>query len=70
MPTLKLHYDGWLALPAAFRQALGLSSGDRLEAELVDGALVLLCGNLGPEDRVEPHDPDHGLPRDQRSWQV
>ena len=41
MPTLKLHYDGWLALPAAFRQALGLSSGDRLEAELVDGALVL-----------------------------
>ena len=32
--------------------------------------LVLFCGNLGPEDRVEPHDPDHGLPRDQRSWQV
>src|SRR4051812_41372145 len=41
MPTLKLHYDGWLALPAGLRHALGLNSGDRLEAELVDGALVL-----------------------------
>ncbi len=41
MPTLKLHYDGWLALPAALRLALGLTSGDRVEAELVDGALVL-----------------------------
>jgi bifunctional DNA-binding transcriptional regulator/antitoxin component of YhaV-PrlF toxin-antitoxin module len=41
MPTLKLHYDGWIALPVRLRQALGLSSGDRLEAELADGALVL-----------------------------
>ena len=36
MPTIKLHYDGWLALPAALRQALGMNSGDRLVAELVD----------------------------------
>jgi antitoxin component of MazEF toxin-antitoxin module len=41
MPTIKLHYDGWMALPAGLRQALGLNSGDRLKAELVDGALVL-----------------------------
>lgn len=41
MPTLKLHYDGWIALPSELRQALGLSSGDRLAAALVDGALVL-----------------------------
>lgn len=41
MPTIKLHYDGWLALPAGLRQALGLSSGDRIEAQLIDGALVL-----------------------------
>ena len=41
MPTLKLHYDGWIALPVRLRQALGLNSGDRLEAELADGALVL-----------------------------
>ena len=41
MSTLKLHYDGWIALPAALRQTLGLNSGDRVEAEVVDGALVL-----------------------------
>lgn len=41
MPTLKVHYDGWLSLPARLRQALGVNSGDRLEAEVVDGTLVL-----------------------------
>jgi bifunctional DNA-binding transcriptional regulator/antitoxin component of YhaV-PrlF toxin-antitoxin module len=39
--TLKLHYDGWPALPAAFRQKLGLSKGTALEAELVGGTIVL-----------------------------
>ncbi len=41
MPTLKLHYDGWIALPIGVRQTLGLNSGDRIEADLVDGTLVL-----------------------------
>src|SRR6478735_5399154 len=41
MSTLKLHYDGWLVLPAGLRRALELESGDPLEAELVDGAIVL-----------------------------
>src|SRR3954466_1259297 len=41
MPTLKLHYDGWIALPASLRTSLALQSGDRLEADLVDGAIVL-----------------------------
>src|SRR3712207_1794272 len=41
MPTLKLHYDGWLSLPSGLRQKLGLGSGDRLEADLVDGTIVL-----------------------------
>ena len=41
MATLKLHYDGWLALPAGLRRMLDLKSGDRLVAELVDGAIVL-----------------------------
>ena len=41
MATLKLRYDGWLALPADLRRQLGLSSGDRLEAELAQGAIVL-----------------------------
>jgi AbrB family looped-hinge helix DNA binding protein len=41
MPSVKIHYEGWVALPEALRQQLGLSSGDRLDAELVDGAIVL-----------------------------
>ena len=41
MPTLKLHYDGWLLLPAALRRQLGLNSGDRLDVQLVDGTIVL-----------------------------
>ena len=30
--------------------------------------LVLFSANLGPADRVTPHDPNGKLPRDQRSW--
>lgn len=41
LATLKLHYDGWLALPGGLRRMLDLKTGDRLEAELVDGAIVL-----------------------------
>jgi bifunctional DNA-binding transcriptional regulator/antitoxin component of YhaV-PrlF toxin-antitoxin module len=59
MATLKLHYEGWLALPAGLRQKLGLVTGDRLEAELVDGAIVLrpTAGaqrSAEPEEMVEP----------------
>ena len=52
MPTLKLHYDGWLALPAGLRQKLGLKC-DRVEAELVDGGLVLRPV-AGPEPSPGP----------------
>src|SRR3954463_8556452 len=38
--TLKLHYDGWLALPAALRRKLGLGNGAALEVELVDAPVV------------------------------
>ena len=41
MATLKLHYDGWLTLPADLRHLLDLKTGDRLQAELVDGTIVL-----------------------------
>jgi hypothetical protein len=41
MPRLKLHFDGWLALPAHFRQQLALHAGDELEAELVGETVVL-----------------------------
>ena len=41
MAILKLHYDGWLTLPADLRHRLALETGDRLQAELVDGTIVL-----------------------------
>jgi bifunctional DNA-binding transcriptional regulator/antitoxin component of YhaV-PrlF toxin-antitoxin module len=41
MATLKLHFDGWLPLPVAFRRKLGLTAGDVLEAELKGGTIVL-----------------------------
>jgi len=41
MTTLKLYYGGWLALPAALCRQLGVGTGDRLEAELVDGTIRL-----------------------------
>src|SRR3954466_13601751 len=41
MPRLKVHYDGWVALPETFRRKLGLERGDEIEAELADGTIVL-----------------------------
>src|SRR3712207_715713 len=41
MPGLKLYYEGWVALPDTFRRRLGLERGAELEAELVDGTIVL-----------------------------
>ncbi len=41
MSTIQMHYDGWLTLPPAARQKLGLGTGDRLELELVGDTVVL-----------------------------
>src|SRR4051794_4547242 len=41
MPTIQVHYDGWLASPEAVRRKLGVGTGDRLEVEVADGAVVL-----------------------------
>ena len=41
MPTIKLHYEGWVSLPSGLRRKLGLNSGDRLEVNLVNGTIVL-----------------------------
>src|SRR3954452_15094870 len=41
MTTVRLNYDGWLALPAAVRQRLGLVTGDQLEVELAGDAVAL-----------------------------
>jgi bifunctional DNA-binding transcriptional regulator/antitoxin component of YhaV-PrlF toxin-antitoxin module len=51
--TLKLHYDGWLALPADFRRKLGLGKGQALEAQLVGGTIVLRPAGMKAAEAVE-----------------
>jgi antitoxin component of MazEF toxin-antitoxin module len=55
MPKVKLHYDGWICLPPSLCQVLDLSSGDRLLAELVDGALALrpVAKRAGRDQHIE-----------------
>ncbi len=38
---IQMHYDGWLALPAAVCQKLGVTTGDQLEVEFTGGTVVL-----------------------------
>ena len=53
MTILKLHYDGWLALPADFRRKLGLGKGQALEAQLVGGTIVLRPAGMKAAEAVE-----------------
>ena len=41
MSKMKVYFDGWMALPAAVRNKLGLGTGDFLDIKLVDGTVVL-----------------------------
>ena len=41
MARLKVHFEGWVALPAEFRRQLGVGSGGEIEAQLIDGTVVL-----------------------------
>jgi hypothetical protein len=55
MAKLKLHYGGWLALPTTFCRRLGLDTGTVLEAELIEGAIVLrLATGAKGMDEPEP----------------
>ena len=67
MLTLKLRYDGWLALPTDVRRRLGLETGDRLKAEFLDGAVVLRpvgkAGRLPPPGAAAPARRKPGRPR-------
>jgi AbrB family looped-hinge helix DNA binding protein len=58
MTTLKLHYEGWLALPTGLRQKLGLKSGDQLEAELVRGTIVLRPARRPTSPPGRPAEPE------------
>ena len=57
MTKVRLNFDGWLALPTAVRQKLGLATGDQLELELVDGSIILRpvrSGTTADEAAPEP----------------
>src|SRR4051794_33863356 len=55
MTKVRINYDGWLALPTAVRQKLGLTTGDQLELELSDGSIVLRPVRSGAAaDRTTP----------------
>ena len=41
MTKLKVHHQGWLALPERFQKRLGIESGGEIEAELVGDTVVL-----------------------------
>ena len=58
MATLKLHHEGWLALPTSLRRKLGLKSGDPLEAELVRGTIVLRPAGRSASPQVLPDEPE------------
>ena len=54
MPRVKVHYDGWIALPADIRRRLGLKTGDQLDLEWTDGGLMLRSQNA--TDPTDEHD--------------
>jgi bifunctional DNA-binding transcriptional regulator/antitoxin component of YhaV-PrlF toxin-antitoxin module len=58
MATLELHDEGWLALPTSLRRKLDLKSGDRLEAELVRGTIVLRRAGRSASPQVLPAEPE------------
>ena len=58
MSTVRLNYDGWLALPAAVRQKFGLVTGDQLEIELSsDGIILRPRRSSGVVEREAPELP-------------
>ncbi len=57
MPTIRLKYDGWLALPVAARQKLGLSTGDELEIEVINGTIVLRPARTTAAAERSPAEP-------------
>ena len=45
MTVVRIHYDGWLALPPVVRRRLGLNTGDQLEVvPTKDGVLLRRSG--------------------------
>lgn len=41
MTVVRIHYDGWLALPPVVRRRLGLKTGDELEVVATEDGVLL-----------------------------
>ncbi len=41
MARVRIHYESWVALPADLRRSLGLEVGSELQAEFIDGAIIM-----------------------------
>ena len=54
MPTVKLHPEGWLALPDAVRRKLGVGSGDTLEVQVVGNSAILRKATKAAAAEPEP----------------
>ncbi|HEX6011195.1 MAG TPA: AbrB/MazE/SpoVT family DNA-binding domain-containing protein [Geminicoccaceae bacterium] len=59
MASSKLHYDGWLKLPAGLLRALGAKAGDTIEITPRDDGLVLRArgGTSSTSERPQLADP-------------
>ena len=54
MTRIHINHDGWLSLPTAVRQKLGLTTGDQLELEVSGGSIVLRPVRSGAEAAPVP----------------
>ncbi len=64
MSTIQMHYDGWFTLPAAARQKFHLTTGDRLEVELVGDTIVLRPARQGAAAERAPAEPAPEAPEE------
>jgi bifunctional DNA-binding transcriptional regulator/antitoxin component of YhaV-PrlF toxin-antitoxin module len=62
LPTIQLQANGWLALPAELRDHLNLTTGDRLEIESTQGALVLRLAGHGEKPKLTAAPADAMVP--------
>jgi AbrB family looped-hinge helix DNA binding protein len=55
MARVKVHRDGWIALPATLRRKLRLATGDELEPT-ADGVLLRTVKPLDGSEEAEPNE--------------
>jgi bifunctional DNA-binding transcriptional regulator/antitoxin component of YhaV-PrlF toxin-antitoxin module len=65
MTLVRIHHDGWLALPSLQRRRLGLKTGDMLEVvPTADGLLLRRKATAGKMAESIPPEPEAVVPAD------